>query len=355
MKVLYLFNGQKKISEDLVKAGLESDNKFQGILRLKKFGVEAEVLSVEDCYSPKSVSFFRKYLNIHFAHLPIFHKIFNYDLVFSSTAFSSLMLWTLVPWKKPAWVNFDFSISGYLNGRKNFKQKLLYWLIFRTSGVVTLSKDEEHIMKIIFPDKPIKSIYFGTDTDFFKPQPQTAEEDFILSVGRDPGRDFGTLMEAAKGLNIKLKLTAKPESLKKFGPLPDFVSIHDFTPVQLVEQYAKSKIVVLPLNPIYGKNDAMGCSTLVEAMSMGKAIVATRTSTMEDYIQSGDNGVLVPQGDIEALKLAIIDLIHDDQKRQKIGTAAREFVLQYCGADKFAENLASFFNQIHDKNNKKSH
>ena len=79
---------------------------------------------------------------------------------------------------------------------------------------------------------------------------------------------------------------------------------------------------------------------------MGKAIIATRSATMESHITDGVTGILVPENDAKALKTAINDLLADTDKRTRLGIAARKFAEDYCEAEKYAENLAQFFNDI---------
>lgn len=352
MKILYLYNRVKSGSLEKISSGAENDNHLFGMLRLPKFGVDADYIELEKFF-PEKFSLFlrRKILNIHFAHLPLFPLIFVYDIVFTSTAFGCLLIKSLLKMigiKRTKWVIFDFNMAGSIGRRKIFKEKLFYFMNKMADGIITISKDEEQAMQAMFPEKKenISFIHLGTDTDFFKPV-EKIEEDFILSVGRDPGRDFGVLIEAMKDLNIKLKLTARPSQLKKFEPLPDFVSLHDFSTHELVEQYAKAKLVVITLNIKDGQeNDSMGCSTLVEAMSMGRAVIATDTTTMASYIVSGENGLLVPKNNPQALREAILDLINNNDKRVRLADNARNFVVDNCAADIFAQNLASFFRKF---------
>lgn len=92
----------------------------------------------------------------------------------------------------------------------------------------------------------------------------------------------------------------------------------------------------------------MGCSTLVEAMAMGKAIIATRTPTTESYISNGKNGFLVSAGNVEEMRLHISRLLKDDDLRINIGQKAREFAVRECSADIFALKLSQFFKRVHN-------
>ncbi len=347
MKILYLFNRVKKDEIWRVKKGEDHDDHFFGMLRLSTYGVEADYLEMEQYLPQFLATFLRKYiLNIHFAHLPLFPLFFKYDMVFTSTAFGSFFLKTILGIKKPKWILFDYNLTGLIGKQRTLREKILYYLVSHADGIVTISEGEERALRTLFHDKKIAFIHLGTDVDFFKPK-EVEEENFILSVGRDPGRDFKILFESVKDLDIEVKITARPHQLKQWGAIPSNVTVRDFSPREIALQYARAKLVVLPLGIRGGQeNDTMGCSTLVEAMAMGKPIVATRTSAMESYIEEGINGVLVPGGDSKALRTAIKKLLRNKDERIKLGERARAYAVEHCSADMFASALADFFKHI---------
>ncbi|MCX6735919.1 MAG: glycosyltransferase family 4 protein [Candidatus Parcubacteria bacterium] len=346
-KVLCLFNRVREGSLERIAKGEESDNSYFGMLRLAHFGYPAEYLEIEQFFSPAVCKFLRKHLlNIHFVHTPLFRKILSYDIVFTSTAFGTFFLWVLYPFKKPKWVMFDFNLLGIIGEKKTLKQKIFSFLVSRSSGIVTISREGAEEIKKAFPQLKEKTqfIPLGTDTKWFAPQ-SIQEKNLIFSPGRDPGRDYKTFFEAVRGIPAQVIITAKPQKLKKYS-LPENVKPSDLTAKEMVDMYAKAKIVVLPLHISDEYYNAMGCSTLVEAMAMGKAIIATRSATMESYIQDGENGILVPQNDALAFRKAINELLSDPDKRKRLGEGARKFTVQYSEAEKFAKNLADFFEKI---------
>lgn len=348
IKVLYLFNKTKRRSIIDVHLGREPDNHFFGMLRLKNYGVQADYIEIEQFFPSAVVSFLRKYvLNIHFVHLPLFFNIFKYDIVFTSTAFVLLFVKAIFGIRKPKWVMFDFNLEEIIGDRKTFRRRLFYYAVSKCDGIITISKSAQEAMKQMFPriEKNIKFLHLGTDTDFFKPSGEP-ELDFILCPGRDPGRDYVTLFEAVKDLPIEVKVTAKTQHLEKAGIAPSNIHQYDFTHLELREEYARAKIILIPLKMTSSSNNAMGCSTLVEAMAMGKAVIVTDTSTMRSYIKNGENGILVPPGDSLTMRKAIERLLADEPERRRLGENARNFAVEECSAEKFAERLAIYFRKL---------
>jgi glycosyltransferase involved in cell wall biosynthesis len=60
--------------------------------------------------------------------------------------------------------------------------------------------------------------------------------------------------------------------------------------------------------PLEGTERTAGQLTLLDAMSMGRPVIATRTQGTEDYV-SPDVGFLVPPQDAGALRNAIAEMI----------------------------------------------
>lgn len=66
--------------------------------------------------------------------------------------------------------------------------------------------------------------------------------------------------------------------------------------------------------------------SLLEAMSVGCAIVASKTAPVEEVIEHGVNGVLVDFFDKERLTQEIIKLLDNSNLRQELGQAARRAI-----------------------------
>lgn len=58
--------------------------------------------------------------------------------------------------------------------------------------------------------------------------------------------------------------------------------------------------------------------TVIEANACGVPVVAARVPGLRDAVVDGETGVLVPLGDREAMARALIDLLHDREKRERL-------------------------------------
>lgn len=347
MKVLYLYSGSREGLLEKTHKGEYHGNGFWGMLYLPEHGIKADYIEIEQ-YLPKFITrFLRRIINIYFIHLFLFWKFFFYDIIFTSAAFGSQLLYSILRLRKPLWVMHDFSITGLLGEEKTFRQKVFRYMVSRSAGIVTLSTDEKERLQKRFPhlkDK-IEFIPFGVNLGFFKPL-KDFEKRQILSVGLDPDRDWKTLIKACSDIDVPVVLVTKTERIKQYLPLPPHFKVRQFTSKDLAEEYARSAIVVVPLNTSSGINNAMGCSVLFEAMASGRPVVITRTKTTESYVKNGENGILVDEGDSLMLRKTIKTLLNDKALRERLGDNAYQYAKINFDAKKCAALLADFFKRI---------
>ena len=75
-------------------------------------------------------------------------------------------------------------------------------------------------------------------------------------------------------------------------------------------------------------NEGMG-RVLVEAMSAGLPIVASRGGGIPDLVKHGENGLLIPPADEGALERAISDLLSDKSRRKHMGETGKKMCRPY--------------------------
>jgi glycosyltransferase involved in cell wall biosynthesis len=240
----------------------------------------------------------------------------------------------------------DFSITGFIGTGTTLKQRVFKYLVGRSAGIVTIGKAETVKLREMFPQlsDSITYIPFGVDLDFFKPQ-QVAQHKTVFAVGFDPDRDWKTLIAAVEGTDLEVVIATKPSRLAGMT-LPHNVTQKMFTQRELIDAYAGAAVVVLPMDTSKGVNDAMGCTTLFEAMAMGKAIVGTNTHTFASYITPEQNGLLVEEGDATALRSAIGRVLADDELRRRLEVGARTYAVQHLDIQKLTAELAQFFRKL---------
>jgi glycosyltransferase involved in cell wall biosynthesis len=79
------------------------------------------------------------------------------------------------------------------------------------------------------------------------------------------------------------------------------------------------------VNPSIGES---ACYTMVEALLMGKGVVASNVGGLPDTVRDGETGLLVPPGDPAALARAVTELVADPARRADMGNKGRDHCLQ---------------------------
>lgn len=195
----------------------------------------------------------------------------------------------------------------------------------------------------IVPEK-IRLIPFHADAGFYRPLPDgSVNPNQICAAGLE-WRDYPTLIEAVSAMpDLQVKLAAaspwsKHENETANRTLPPNVDARRYSYAELRRLYAESAFVVVPLKET---DFQAGVTTILEAMAMGKAVIATRTTGQTDVITDGENGLSVAPGDAAGWRDAISRLRGDAALRERLGQNARRWIEENATLDLWAERVAA--------------
>jgi mannosyltransferase len=93
------------------------------------------------------------------------------------------------------------------------------------------------------------------------------------------------------------------------------------------------------------RNEGFGL-TLIEAMSSGAALVASRAGAAELVVEDGVTGVLTPPGDVDALAAVLEPLLRDPAAAAAMGARARKRVVEKFSLDAEANNIAEVYRML---------
>jgi glycosyltransferase involved in cell wall biosynthesis len=140
---------------------------------------------------------------------------------------------------------------------------------------------------------------------------------YVFSGG-GAGRDYACLIDAARSSSFEVEIVTfepravvAPANVRVLGPMP----VQSF-----LERMAGAAVVVVPLDTASSPH---GQTTVVQALALGKPVVATRSISVADYIRDGENGLLVDAGDVEGLRCALVRLLADEAMRDRLSAGAR--------------------------------
>ncbi|MEU6252694.1 GT4 family glycosyltransferase PelF [Streptomyces sp. NPDC047043] len=182
----------------------------------------------------------------------------------------------------------------------------------------------------------IRTMYNGIDPTDYPVAEGEPDVPTMVFVGRiDPLKDLHTLIRA-----FALVRREVPEArLRIFGPVPAENKNYHAGCLALVEELGLTGAAVFE-GRVPRQVDAYQAGhltvltsvsegfpyTVVESMSTGRPQVCTNVGGVSEAV--GDAGILVPPGDHAAVAQACVRLLRDVALRRRLGTAARERVLE---------------------------
>jgi mannosyltransferase len=93
------------------------------------------------------------------------------------------------------------------------------------------------------------------------------------------------------------------------------------------------------------RNEGFGL-TLIEAMAVGAALVASRAGAAEIVVEEGITGMLVPPGDVDALVAALDPLMADPAAAMAMGVRGRARVVEKFSLDAEADKIAAVYRTL---------
>lgn len=164
---------------------------------------------------------------------------------------------------------------------------------------------------------------------------------YIVSMG-SANRDYKTLIEAVKDLNIPVVIVAKKTLLDNIPDLPQLTKRHGLNEEECLAILKNAKINIVPL---LDREVASGQVTFITSMTMGVATIATRCVGTVDYILNGETGFLIAPHDSSALKNTIAKLWNSDLLRTSIATQGKKYAEEHFSDHVAGQNLSSIIDQ----------
>ncbi len=163
------------------------------------------------------------------------------------------------------------------------------------------------------------------------------EEDYVYSAGW-AHRDWACLLSALDRAGLPATLApGRPLTIPE-GAVGR-IEVIEMPPPDLGRTLtARARVVAVAL---VDTDLPSGPLVLLDAMAMGKAVVASAVNGTRDYVRDGETALVVPPGDPVALSAALTRLWRDEALRRRLGAAARTETLERCSLPRFWEGLAA--------------
>jgi glycosyltransferase involved in cell wall biosynthesis len=238
---------------------------------------------------------------------------------------------------------------GIANHPLRFRRRMINALLLRRSWTVLYGEGEVKPVQQMFnvPQDRLRINQFGVDTTFWRPDRQQ-DGDYILAVGNDIRRDYTLLLQLARQMGERFVIVTR----QNLGELPPNVEqmrgdwhAQALSDAGLRKLYQEAMLVVTPLQDSVQPS---GQSVCLQAMACGKPVVLTKTSGLwsKEMMRDGENVLLVPPGDLEALHQAVSHLIDNPEARESLGKNARRTVCDKANISLFASRLEALAERI---------
>lgn len=162
---------------------------------------------------------------------------------------------------------------------------------------------------------------------------QLPEGEFMLFVGafgRYKGLDV--LLEAYAGMRdapplviIGYQTPEYPIRTTTFPP--NVIVLRDWPHAAVMQAWSRAMLGLVP------STWSDPCPTVaMEAMALGRPLIASRMGGLTDLVDDGESGLLVPPDDAAALRAAMARLVADPALRARMGAAGRRKVVAFQAA-----------------------
>lgn len=188
--------------------------------------------------------------------------------------------------------------------------------------------------------KRFSVLKYSIDAKFYNdvPKPHYGEASKVIAIGRDVGRDFNVLVEAVKDRNIFLYLITLPYLLPKDADNMANVQVEQrLSYEELMNLYQESAISIIPLTGELAYPS--GIRAVMEAMALGKPVIATYTPVLAEYFVSGEEIIFVNAKSKAELSGAIEKLLGSGKWQKDLAENAYKKLLEEYTVEKYVSEL----------------
>jgi glycosyltransferase involved in cell wall biosynthesis len=262
----------------------------------------------------------------------------------------------------------------YLAERSKWGGRAARWALERSAAVSGCSGDLTRRLADFGAGPEPQRMPYGAETSRFAPLPAAQVAVAREQIGARHGLDAGDRWLLAvgrlvykKGFDVLIRalpsiLRRQPRTRVLFvgtGPLAgeletvasqagvaDRVHLLGAQPhTDLPRYYAAAAVVVVPsVVDAEGNVDGLP-NTLMEGLSSGTPVLASRVAGIPDVVRNEDNGLLFEPGDIDGLSEGAIRLLDDSALHARIGAAARADAVASLDWDRVAERFEALYEQ----------
>ena len=341
---------------EVVRDGVLPDSILRGAnFFAEQPGWQVEVVSTHplEVRMPRMI---RKIVPMSLIQLLLMPRLLAFDVVIASDGFLlgyAVAMFGRLPFVqfRPKWIFVAINSSMLIHRHKThpFRRFLLRQCWNSFSSIVCLSRMQQTDLLNAGVRKDLISIIpFGVDTLYFGGDTKDDGE-AIVSIGKDSGRDYPTLFEAASKVDLPITIVASHKNIPHDAHIPSNVTIlYDLPLKDLRDMYVRARFAVIVSfsDETTLGSDCSGQTVILETLAMGRAVIATERAWLTEYLKDGRDFLSVPVGNADALAQAMHRLWNDPSLRKNLATQGQRIVREKYSSRRFAENLYQLARRI---------
>ncbi|HUC90002.1 MAG TPA: glycosyltransferase [Patescibacteria group bacterium] len=271
-----------------------------------------------------------------------------------ASAFAPEIVWLMSKMKGFSYVahmHLDFVPTGRFGFLVKFYKRFVLKHVLRSAGAVVVFTEDQRTafsQRYGVAISKIEVIPNGVEEKFYSDTLRSLHKKTrLLFVGRlELQKNLPQLLRALKGVSEQFETTLVGEgslegdlkALVKELKLKNVKFVGRADGQKLLNYYKDADIFVLP-----SELEGMPL-VLLEAMAMGLPIVATDVTGTRDVVEDDENGFLVPYGDTEKFRAALLKTGSDKKLYEKLSRKSRIM------ADKYSwDKVALQFEKLYEK------
>jgi glycosyltransferase involved in cell wall biosynthesis len=250
----------------------------------------------------------------------------------------------------------NYVLDGWMLPYSSFLQRLHYRTDLRLFTVNALKKAHRVtavskftaglVRKDLAFLRPIKIIYNGVDSEFFRPKPSPRSDYgeirvfFSGNLNRRKGAPWLAAIANRLQENVHIYFT---HGLRTRNTLPHHDNLKPIGPVPFQEmstRYHQMDVLLMPT-----VREGLSLSVL-EAMSSGLPVIASDCSSLSEQIDNGRGGFLCPIGDVDAFADRINFLAESPKLRREMGEYNRAKVEKYFTLERMIKEYKNLFEEV---------
>jgi len=296
----------------------------------------------------------------------------RFDLVHTHETKSSFL--TRLAFSKKMLTPLIYGIHGVVfnDPRSNLGNKVYEFLerstIGRADQLIAVSQDvkSEYLVRNIGNDLPWEIIYSGVDVaKFVSPQPAAnsailrstlgiSDKDLVLiNIGRfsnsknqkDSIIAFHKLCDLNPQINLRLILVGEGPEKSNCESLVENLGLSKKVNFVGFQKNIEEYLAISDINVITSLREGLP-RVVVEASLVGIPTVGYQVEGISEIVSDQKSGLVVPQGDLEALVFGMNELVTNEVKRKEFGIFAREIALSNWSHESMNNRILALYRKL---------